>query len=153
SRRRQYYQLGACTAGPVEGARRRARMSASAARRLLDRLPKVRGELEENAPLDRETWFRAGGPADVLFRPADRDDLIEVIKAKPQDVPVTLIGYGSNLLVRDGGVAGVVVRMGKRMAEIEVSGEEVSAGAGAGDVAVSAVARDAGLAGLEFLSG
>jgi UDP-N-acetylmuramate dehydrogenase len=125
----------------------------SAAKRLLERLPKVRGELEENAPLDRETWFRAGGPADVLFRPADRDDLIEFIKKKPKDVPVTVIGYGSNLLVRDGGVAGVVVRMGKRMAEIAIEGDEVSAGAGAGDVAVSAAARDAGLAGLEFLSG
>jgi UDP-N-acetylmuramate dehydrogenase len=128
-------------------------MNASAAKRLLERLPKVRGELEENAPLDRETWFRAGGPADVLFRPADRDDLIEFIKKKPEDVPVTVIGYGSNLLVRDGGVAGVVVRMGKRMAEIEIAGDEVSAGAGAGDVAVSAAARDAGLGGLEFLSG
>ena len=128
-------------------------MNSSAAKRLLDRLPKVRGELEENAPLDRETWFRAGGPADVLFRPADRDDLIAFIQKKPQDVPVTVIGYGSNLLVRDGGVAGVVVRMGKRMAEIEIAGDEVSAGAGAGDVAVSAAARDAGLAGLEFLSG
>ncbi len=128
-------------------------MNSSAAKRLLDRLPKVRGELEENAPLDRETWFRAGGPADVLFRPADRDDLIEFIKRKPKDVPVTVIGYGSNLLVRDGGVAGVVVRMGKRMAEIAIDGEDVSAGAGAGDVAVSAAARDAGLAGLEFLSG
>jgi UDP-N-acetylmuramate dehydrogenase len=128
-------------------------MNASAAKRLLERLPKVRGELEENAPLDRETWFRAGGPADVLFRPADRDDLIHFIQKKPKDVPVTVIGYGSNLLVRDGGVAGVVVRMGKRMAEIEIQGDEVSAGAGAGDVAVSAAARDAGLAGLEFLSG
>ena len=128
-------------------------MNSSAAKRLLDRLPKVRGELEENAPLDRETWFRAGGPADVLFRPADRDDLIEFIKKKPKDVPVTVIGYGSNLLVRDGGVAGVVVRMGKRMAEIEIDGDDVSAGAGAGDVAVSAAARDAGVAGLEFLSG
>jgi UDP-N-acetylmuramate dehydrogenase len=124
-----------------------------AGKRVLELLPKVRGELEENAPLDRETWFRAGGPADVLFRPADRDDLIEFIKRKPKDVPVTVIGYGSNLLVRDGGVAGVVVRMGKRMAEIAIDGEDVSAGAGAGDVAVSAAARDAGLAGLEFLSG
>jgi UDP-N-acetylmuramate dehydrogenase len=128
-------------------------MNQSAAKRLLERLPKVRGELEESAPLDRETWFRAGGPADVLFRPADRDDLIAFIKQKPNDVPVTVIGYGSNLLVRDGGVAGVVVRMGKRMAEIAIEGDEVSAGAGAGDVLVSAAARDAGLGGLEFLSG
>ncbi|MCW5771261.1 MAG: UDP-N-acetylmuramate dehydrogenase [Rhodospirillaceae bacterium] len=127
--------------------------AANARERLIDRLPKVRGELEEHAPLDRETWFRCGGPADVLFRPADRDDLIEFLRAKPKDVPVTVIGYGSNLLVRDGGVAGVVVRLGKRLAEIEVSGDEISAGAGAGDVAVAAAARDAGLAGLEFLSG
>jgi len=127
--------------------------AAPAPKRLIERLPKVRGELEENAPLDRETWFRCGGPADVLFRPADRDDLIAFMRAKPKDVPVTLIGYGSNLLVRDGGVAGVVVRLGKRLAEIEIAGDEISAGAGAGDVAVSAAARDAGLAGLEFLSG
>jgi UDP-N-acetylmuramate dehydrogenase len=127
--------------------------AAPAPKRLIERLPKVRGELEENAPLDRETWFRCGGPADVLFRPADRDDLVAFMRAKPRDVPVTLIGYGSNLLVRDGGVAGVVVRLGKRLAEIEIAGDEISAGAGAGDVAVSAAARDAGLAGLEFLSG
>jgi UDP-N-acetylmuramate dehydrogenase len=125
----------------------------AASTRLIDRLPKVRGELEENAPLDRETWFRCGGPADVLFRPADRDDLGAFLRQKPRDVPVTVIGYGSNLLVRDGGVPGVVIRLGKRLAEIEVNGGEVSAGAGAGDVAVAAAARDAGLAGLEFLSG
>jgi len=129
-------------------------MSAPAAReRLIERLPKVRGDLEERAPLDRETWFRCGGPADVLFRPADRDDLIDFMRNKPKDVPLTVIGYGSNLLVRDGGVAGVVVRLGKRLAEIEIAGDQISAGAGAGDVAVSAAARDAGLAGLEFLSG
>jgi UDP-N-acetylmuramate dehydrogenase len=129
-------------------------MTAAPARtRLVERLPKVRGELEENAPLDRETWFRCGGPADVLFRPADREDLTAFMQARPKDVPVTVIGYGSNLLVRDGGVPGVVVRLGKRLAEIEIDGDEISAGAGAGDVAVSAAARDAGLAGLEFLSG
>jgi UDP-N-acetylmuramate dehydrogenase len=123
------------------------------ANRLLERLPKVRGTLTENAPLDRETWFRAGGPAEVLFRPADRDDLIKFLRDKPRDVAVTVIGLGSNLLVRDGGVAGVVIRLGKQLAEIDVDGEEVSAGAGAGDVAVSSAARDAGLAGFEFLSG
>jgi UDP-N-acetylmuramate dehydrogenase len=128
-------------------------MAAAMRMRLIERLPPVRGELEENAPLDRETWFRCGGPADVLFRPADRDDLIEFLRSKPREVPVTVIGYGSNLLVRDGGVAGVVIRLGKRLAEIEVAGDEISAGAGAGDVAVAAAARDAGLAGLEFLSG
>jgi UDP-N-acetylmuramate dehydrogenase len=127
--------------------------AAAAAHALADRLPPVRGTLDPGAPLDRETWFKVGGPADVLFRPADRDDLIEFLRRKPEDVPVTVIGYGSNLLVRDGGVAGVVIRLGKQLAEIEVAGEEVSAGAGAGDVAVAAAARDAGLAGLEFLSG
>jgi UDP-N-acetylmuramate dehydrogenase len=120
---------------------------------LIDRLPPVRGELEAEAPLDRETWFRVGGPAEVLFRPADRDDLVAFMAAKPADVAVTAIGFGSNLLVRDGGVRGVVVRFGRGFAGIDVAGEAVSAGAGAADVAVSAAARDAGLGGLEFLSG
>lgn len=121
--------------------------------RLIDRLPPVRGALEAEAPLDRETWFRVGGPAEVLFRPADRDDLTAFLAGKPADVKVTAIGFGSNLLVRDGGVRGVVVRLGKAFGAIDVDGEKVSAGAGAADVAVSAAARDAGLGGLEFLSG
>lgn len=121
--------------------------------RLIDRLPPVRGQLVENAPLHRETWFRVGGPAEVMFRPADRDDLIAMIEGLPEDVPVTVIGVGSNMLVRDGGVSGLVVRMGKEMAGIEIEGDLVSAGAGASDVAVAAAARDAALAGLEFLSG
>ncbi len=127
--------------------------AASAERRLIDRLPRVRGDLEEHAALARETWFRVGGPAEVLFRPADRGDLVAFLARKPKDVAVSVIGFGSNLLVRDGGVRGVVIRLGKRLAEIEIDGEEVSAGAGAGDVAVAAAARDAGIAGLEFLSG
>lgn len=121
--------------------------------RLIDRLPAARGQLVENAPLHRETWFRVGGPAEVMFRPADRDDLIAMIEGLPEDVPVTVIGVGSNMLVRDGGVRGLVVRMGKEMAGIEVEGDLVSAGAGASDVAVAAAARDAAVAGLEFLSG
>ena len=120
---------------------------------LIDRLPAVRGEVLEKAPLHRETWFRVGGPAEVMFRPADRDDLITMIQGLPDDIPITVIGVGSNMLVRDGGVAGLVVRMGKEMAGIEIDGDLVSAGAGASDVAVAAAARDAGLAGLEFLSG
>jgi UDP-N-acetylmuramate dehydrogenase len=120
---------------------------------LLDRLPSVRGELEAVAPLDKETWFKVGGPAEILFRPADRDDLGNFLKNLSEDVPVTVIGFGSNMLVRDGGVTGVVIRMGRAMAGIEILGDEVSAGAGAGDPAVAAAARDAGLAGLEFLSG
>ena len=120
---------------------------------LIDRLPPVRGHLAANAPLDRETWFRVGGAAEVLFRPADRDDLILMLREKPEDTPVTVVGLGSNLLVRDGGVRGVVIRMGREMAGIDVDGDVVSVGAGAPDPAVAAAARDAGLAGLEFLSG
>lgn len=122
-------------------------------RTLLDRLPSVRGVLDAQASLDRETWFKVGGPAEVLFRPADRDDLADFLQARPADIPVTVIGFGSNMLVRDGGVGGVVIRMGREMAGIEVDGDMISAGAGASDPAVAAAARDAGLTGLEFLSG
>ncbi len=121
--------------------------------RLIDRLPPVRGSLEEHAPLDRETWFKVGGPAEVMFRPADRDDLADFLRAVPEGIAVTVIGFGSNMLVRDGGVGGVVIRMGREMAGIEVDGDTISAGAGASDPAVAAAARDAGLTGLEFLSG
>lgn len=120
---------------------------------LLERLPTVRGEFIPNAPLSRETWFRVGGPAEVMFRPADREDLCQFMAEKPADVPVIVVGTGSNMLVRDGGIPGVVVKLGKAMADIEVDGDLVSAGAGASDPAVAAVARDASLAGLEFLSG
>lgn len=122
--------------------------------RLIDRLPAVRGELTADASLAAYTWFRVGGPADVLFQPADRDDLLEFLSAKPADVPVTMIGVGSNLLVRDGGVRGVVIRLGRPFAQIERAGDEMlRVGAGAIDPAVSAFARDLGLAGLEFLTG
>lgn len=120
---------------------------------LLERLPAVRGELIPNAPLSRETWFRVGGPAEVMFRPADREDLCQFMVEKPEDVPVMVIGTGSNMLVRDGGIPGVVVKMGKAMADIEVEDDLISAGAGASDPAVAAAARDASLAGLEFFSG
>jgi UDP-N-acetylmuramate dehydrogenase len=102
------------------------------------------------------TWFRVGGPAEVLFRPADRDDLAAFLADKPDDVPVTVIGVGSNLLIRDGGVPGVVIRLGRGFSEISViPGESprVVAGAGALDVTVAMTARDAGVSGLAFLSG
>ena len=122
--------------------------------RLIDRLPAVRGEMTADASLADYTWFRVGGPADVLFQPADRDDLFDFLAAKPADVPVTVIGVGSNLLVRDGGVRGVVIRLGKSFGQIERAGDQmIRAGAGAIDPAVSAFARDLGLAGLEFLTG
>ncbi|MGE0153990.1 MAG: UDP-N-acetylmuramate dehydrogenase [Reyranellaceae bacterium] len=121
--------------------------------RLIERLPPVRGRLSENASLAGVTWFGVGGPADVLFRPADRDDLAAFLREKPRDVPVSVLGVGSNLLVRDGGVRGVVVRLGRGFVDIQVRDDRVHAGAGALDLSVALTARDHGLAGLEFLSG
>lgn len=120
---------------------------------LLDRLALVRGRLTANAALAGFSWFRVGGPAEVLFEPADADDLAVFMANLPADVPVTVIGVASNLLVRDGGVAGVVIRLGKAFADISVDGDTITAGAGAMDVNVARAARDAGLAGLEFLIG
>ncbi|MFO0996505.1 MAG: UDP-N-acetylmuramate dehydrogenase [Alphaproteobacteria bacterium] len=122
-------------------------------RHLIERLPRVRGRYTSEAPLDRITWFGVGGPAEVMFRPADPDDLAAFLAARPGDVPVTVIGVGSNLLVRDGGVEGVVVRLGRGFVEIIPEGTTVVAGAGALDANVALVAADAGLAGLEFFSG
>jgi UDP-N-acetylmuramate dehydrogenase len=121
--------------------------------RLIDRLPPVRGRLSQDAPLAQFTWFRVGGPAEVLFRPADAEDLAAFLAGKPADVPVTVIGVASNLLVRDGGVPGVVVRLGRFFAEVAIEGTTVRAGAGALDLNVALACRDAGVAGLEFLSG
>jgi UDP-N-acetylmuramate dehydrogenase len=121
--------------------------------RLIARLPPVRGRVSENAPLAQVTWFRAGGPAEVLFRPADADDLASFLAQKPRDVPVTVIGVASNLLVRDGGVPGVVVRLGRGFVKIEPEGTTVAAGAGALDLNVAIAAGMAGIAGLEFMCG
>jgi UDP-N-acetylmuramate dehydrogenase len=89
---------------------------------LIERLPPVRGELIENAPLAPLTWFRVGGPAEVLFRPVDADDLAAFLAGTPEDIPVMVIGVGSNLLVRDGGVGGVVIRLGRGFMNIEAIG-------------------------------
>lgn len=121
--------------------------------RLIERLPAVAGRYSEGAPLAKFTWFRTGGPAEVLFEPKDEADLARFLAAKPGDVPITVIGVGSNLLVRDGGVPGVVIRMGRAFARIAARGVEISAGAAAIDVHVAGAARDAGIAGLEFLKG
>lgn len=121
--------------------------------RLIDRLPAVRGRYTADAPLSAVTWFKVGGPAEVLFRPADADDLAAFLSAKPVEVAVTVIGVGSNLLVRDGGVPGVVIRLGRAFAEIATDGLEVTAGAMALDRNVALAARNAGIAGLEFLTG
>lgn len=120
---------------------------------LLGRLPPARGRLTPNAPIGPLTWFRVGGPAEVLFRPADTEDLAAFLAALPQDVPVTVIGVGSNLLVRDGGIPGVTIRLGRGFAEITPEGDEVTTGAGALDMNVALTAAQAGIGGLEFLSG
>ncbi len=120
---------------------------------LIERLPKVRGRLAANAPIGPMTWFRIGGPAEVLFRPVDEYDLADFLRDLPEDVPVTVIGVGSNLLVRDGGISGVTIRLGRGFAEIATAGETVRAGAGALDLNVALTAAEVGIAGLEFLSG
>ena len=120
---------------------------------LLDRLPVSRGELRAAAPLAKATWFQVGGSAEVLFRPLDLDDLVAFLKAKPADVPLTVLGAGTNVLVREGGIEGVVVRLGKSFAQVQVDGEQVVAGGAAMDVNVARAAAAAGITGLEFLSG
>ena len=120
---------------------------------LIERLPAVRGRLTADAPLDGITWFRVGGPAEVMFRPADREDLMEFLAKKPPEVPVTVIGVASNLLIRDGGVPGVVLRLGRGFAQIEPDGNDIIAGASALDVNVAKSACQVGIGGLEFLCG
>ncbi len=121
--------------------------------RLVERLPAVRGRLTENAPLHRVTWFRVGGPAEVLFRPEDPADLRDFLAGCPADVPVTVLGVGSNLLVRDGGVPGVVIRLTRAFNAIQPGGTAITAGAGALDANVAKTAQQRGIGGLAFLAG
>jgi UDP-N-acetylmuramate dehydrogenase len=119
-----------------------------------DRLPAVRGRLLVNEPLAPLTWFRVGGPADVVFLPADEDDLVAFLKGLDPAVPVTALGVGSNTLVRDGGVEGVVIRLGKAFARVEPRGEaRIFAGAAVLDATLAREAAAAGIAGLEFYRG
>jgi UDP-N-acetylmuramate dehydrogenase len=118
------------------------------------RLPELRGRLLSNQPLDTQSWFRVGGPAQALYMPADENDLCYFLRNLPADIPVTVIGASSNLIIRDGGIPGVVIRLGKPFAEIAVEeGHRVRAGCAALDAHVARQARDAGIAGLAFLSG
>ena len=114
---------------------------------------RLRGRVQADAPLGAQTWFRVGGPAEWLVRPADADDLASFLAALPHHVPVVTIGAASNLIVRDGGVRGVVVRLARGFNTIEIDGRGVIAGAAALDVTVAEHAAAAGLAGIEFLSG
>ena len=129
------------------------RTHGTSAGRLIERLPTVRGRYSENVAMAPFTWFRVGGAAEVVFRPADAKDLAGFLAAKPADVPVTVIGVTSNLLVRDGGIAGVVVRLGKEFAAVDFMPERVRIGAAMLDANASQAALREGRAGLEFLSG
>jgi UDP-N-acetylmuramate dehydrogenase len=121
---------------------------------LLARLPKVRGRLDANHPLAELTWFRVGGPAEVLYTPADEADLADFLSQLPSDIPVHVIGVGSNLLVRDGGVPGVVIRLGRGFADVAIEDHcRVRAGTAALDVRVARVAAEAGIDSLTFLRG
>ena len=113
----------------------------------------VRGRLTANAPLAPLVWFKSGGPTDQLFEPADVEDLQAFLRTTPMDVPVWPLGLGSNLIVRDGGVRGVTVRLGKAFSRITVEGMAMTCGAGAPGISVASTARDTSIAGLEFLRG
>jgi UDP-N-acetylmuramate dehydrogenase len=117
-------------------------------------MPKVRGKLTRDAPLAPLVWFKSGGNAEWLFEPADADDLADFLRALDPEAPVMALGLGSNMIVRDGGVSGVVVRLGKAFAKIEQLDDTLLlCGGGASGILVSSTARDAGIAGLEFLRG
>jgi UDP-N-acetylmuramate dehydrogenase len=121
---------------------------------LKERMPELRGKLEANAPTAPLSWFRTGGPAQVLFTPADTDDLSYFLSRLDRQVPVLVVGLGSNLLIRDGGWEGVMIRLGKGFAEMSIeSGHRIRAGAAAPDVKVARAAAEAGIAGLSFLRG
>jgi UDP-N-acetylmuramate dehydrogenase len=116
-------------------------------------MPQLRGRLLANQSLAELTWFRVGGPAQVLFMPEDEGDLAYVLSELPAELPVTVIGLGSNLIVRDGGVAGLVVRLGRGFNEIKVDDMQVAAGTAVPDVKVARAAQEAGIAGLAFFRG
>src|SRR4249919_2954716 len=117
-------------------------------------MPSVRGKLTPNAPLAPLVWFKSGGSAEWLFEPKDEQDLIDFLRELDPDVPVMALGLGSNLIVRDGGVPGMVVRLGKPFSRIDRLDETtLRCGGGASGILVSSTARDAGIAGLEFLRG
>jgi UDP-N-acetylmuramate dehydrogenase len=126
---------------------------------LLDRLAgplaSIRGRMTPDAGMDKVTWFRAGGPAEVMFQPADEDDLAAFLKAVPADVPIMAVGIGSNLLVREGGIPGFVVRLSaKGFGEVEqISDTRLRVGAAVPDKRVAAAALDAGIGGLHFYHG
>lgn len=120
---------------------------------LIARMPSVRGRMSAYAGLAKTTWFRVGGPAEVLVRPVDAEDLAAFLRDRPADVPLTVLGVTSNVLIRDGGILGIVLRLGRGFTEIRHEGTDVIAGAAALDVNIARYAAAAGIGGLEFLVG
>jgi len=120
---------------------------------IMKKLPHVRGQYLPGAPMSKLIWFRTGGAAEVLFKPADEADLKAFLEGADPGVSVTMLGMGSNVIVRDGGIRGVVVKLGKPFADVRIEGDRIIAGAGAIDLSVANKAADAGIAGLEFLRG
>ena len=116
-------------------------------------MPELRGRVLANQSLAELTWFRVGGPAQLLFMPEDESDLSYFLARLPADLPVTVVGLGSNLIVRDGGVPGAVVRLGRGFNEIAIEGTRVRAGAAVPDVKVARAAQESGIAGLSFMRG
>ena len=117
------------------------------------KMPQLRGRLMANQSLAAMTWFRVGGPAQILFTPEGEDDLAYLLKNLAAEIPVTVVGLGSNLIVRDGGVPGVVIRLGRGFNEITVEGTRIRTGTAVPDVKVARTAQEEGLAGLAFLRG
>ncbi|MEE2655502.1 MAG: UDP-N-acetylmuramate dehydrogenase [Pseudomonadota bacterium] len=120
---------------------------------LMGHLPQVRGKLTPAAPISRLTWFRVGGKAEVLFEPADQADLQEFLSNLDGKIKVTVIGNASNIIVRDGGIPGITIRLGRSFSDIVVNEATITAYAGAMDIKTSREARNYGIGGLEFLSG
>ena len=126
---------------------------------LLARLPDIRGRYKTNAPLNKISWFRVGGPAEVLFKPADIEDLKHFLQNCPKDIPITMIGVASNLIIRDGGIKGVVIRLGKGFADLSIEEDingkptRIRTGSANLDANVARFAQKNGLSGLEFFTG
>ena len=120
---------------------------------ILNQLPQVRGSYICNDPMSNHTWFGVGGPADIIFNPIDEDDLVHFLAGCPHEIPLFTVGAGSNLLVRDGGIEGVVIKLSTHMKQITHEGTCITAQTGATDADVARYAQKAGISSLEFLIG
>ena len=125
----------------------------SANHKIDDMLPEVRGVYRENYKLSKTNWFQVGGAAEILFKPEDAEDLAHFIKNKPADLEINTIGVGSNIIVRDGGISGVTIKLGRNFSYVNIEGENVETGAGTLDVNVANQCLKHEIGGLEFLSG